>query len=124
MASPLRCDVAIVGAGLAGGLVALALARRHPGLDIRLIDGADRVGGNHLWSFFVGDVAPADRWIVAPLVSHAWPAHRVAFAGPGHGYERRIEAPYYSIESRQLDAVVRRALPATALMLGRRRSLA
>ena len=114
MATFLRCDVAIVGAGLAGGLIALALARRHPGLDVRLIDGGDRVGGNHVWSFFGGDVAAADRWIVAPLVSYAWPAHQVAFAG----HRRRIEAPYHSIESERFDAAVRAALPAGALMLG------
>ncbi|WP_174292438.1 lycopene cyclase family protein, partial [Sphingomonas bacterium] len=61
MAATITCDVAIVGAGLAGGLLALALHRRHPGLDVRLIDGDDRVGGNHLWSFFASDVAAADQ---------------------------------------------------------------
>ena len=115
MASTIRCDVAIVGAGLAGGLIALALARKRPGLDVRLIDGAGQVGGNHVWSFFGGDVAAADRWIVAPLVSHAWPAHRVVFAG----HQRRIEAPYHSIESERLDAAIRAALPSGALLLGR-----
>jgi lycopene beta-cyclase len=116
MPSTIRCDVAIVGAGLAGGLAALALARRHPGLDVRLIDGGDRVGGNHLWSFFASDIAPADQWIVAPLVSHSWPAHEVAFAR----HQRRLALPYYSIESSRLDRAVRAALPPHALMLGRR----
>jgi lycopene beta-cyclase len=116
MASTLRCDVAIVGAGLAGGLVALALAQRHPDLDVRLIDGAECIGGNHRWSYFATDVAPADHWIVAPLVGHSWPAHRVAFAD----HERRIEASYHSIDSLRLDAVVRAALPERALLLGRR----
>jgi lycopene beta-cyclase len=116
MPSTLRCDVAIVGAGLAGGLIALALARRHPGLDVRLIDEAPLVGGNHLWSFFAHDVAPADRWIVAPLVSHSWPAHEVAFAR----HQRQLALPYYSIESSRLDAAVRAALPPPALMLDRR----
>ena len=115
MASPHRCDVAIVGAGLAGGLVAYALAQRHPGLDVRLIDGGAVVGGNHLWSFFGSDVAPADRWIVEPMVSHRWPAYDIAF--PAHA--RTIAEPYHSIESAQLDRVVRAALPPRALMLGR-----
>ncbi len=35
MATITPCDVAIVGAGLAGGMIALALKRRHPDLDIR-----------------------------------------------------------------------------------------
>ena len=116
MASTITCDVAIVGAGLAGGLIALALAGRHPGLDVRLIDAAPVVGGNHVWSFFGSDVAQADRWIVAPVVAHAWRGYDVAF--PGHA--RTIDATYYSVESERLDAAVRRALPAARLMLGRR----
>ena len=70
MPTSTHCDVAIVGGGLSGSLIALALARKHPGLDVRLIEGTDRIGGNHLWSFFTRDVAPADRWLVAPLVGH------------------------------------------------------
>ncbi|HEX8554562.1 MAG TPA: lycopene beta-cyclase CrtY [Sphingomonas sp.] len=116
MASTITCDVAIVGAGLAGGLLALALHGRHPDLDVRLIDGGTSVGGNHLWSFFGSDVAPEHRWIVAPAVAHAWRGYDIAF--PKHA--RSIDETYYSIESERLDAVVRRTLPSHALMLGRR----
>jgi len=116
MATTTPCDVAIVGAGLAGGLIALALRAKHPDLDVRLIDAAERVGGNHLWSFFGSDVAAEDRWIVAPLVAHAWPGYHVAF--PAH--RRTIQQPYYSIDSARLDREVRRVMPAEALMLGRR----
>ena len=90
MASTISCDVAIVGAGLAGGMIALALKAKHPALDVRLIDAADVVGGNHLWSFFGSDVAQADRWIVAPLVVHAWRGYDVRF--PAHA--RTIDATY------------------------------
>lgn len=113
MAATIRCDVAIVGAGLAGSLVALALATRHPHLDLRLIDSDSRIGGRHLWSFFGSDVAQADRWLLTPLVSHGWRGYDVAF--PAH--RRRIDATYYSIASAQLDRVVRQRLPAAALML-------
>ncbi len=116
MASTISCDVAIVGAGLAGGMIALALKAKHPALDVRLIDAAPVVGGNHLWSFFGSDVTQADRWIVAPLVVHAWQGYDVRF--PAH--ERTIDATYYSIESSKLDREVRRVLPADALMLGRK----
>ena len=116
MASTVTCDVAIVGAGLAGGLIALALAAAHPALDVRLIDAADVVGGNHLWSFFGSDVAAADRPLVAPLVTHSWPAYDVAF--PRHA--RTIGAAYYSIESAALHRAVSRTLPPGALMLGRK----
>jgi lycopene beta-cyclase len=116
MASTISCDVAIVGAGLAGGMIALALKARHPTLDVRLIDAADTVGGNHVWSFFGSDVAQEDRWIVAPLVVHAWRGYDVRF--PAHA--RTIDATYYSIESERLDREVRRVLPRHALMLGRK----
>jgi lycopene beta-cyclase len=116
MATTITCDVAIVGGGLAGGLVALALKGRHPALDVRLIDADDVVGGNHIWSFFGSDVAEAHRWIVAPLVAHAWARYDIAF--PHHA--RTIDEPYYSIRSEKLDAAVRRALPDHALLLGRK----
>jgi len=116
MAAIIPCDVAIVGAGLAGGMIALALRRRHPQLDIRLVDASDRIGGNHLWSFFASDVTPEHRWIVAPLISYGWKGYDVAF--PGHA--RTLDAAYYSIESDRLDTVVRAELPAEALMLKRK----
>ncbi|MDQ2877608.1 MAG: lycopene beta-cyclase CrtY [Pseudomonadota bacterium] len=109
------CDLAIVGGGLSGALVALALAQRRPDLGVRLIEAGDKIGGNHLWSFFGSDVAAADRWLVAPLVAHRWPGYEVAF--PAH--RRCIAQPYYSIESARLDTHVRRTIPAGAIMLGR-----
>lgn len=110
------CDVAIVGGGLAGGLIALALARKRPGCSIKLIEGGRRLGGNHLWSFFATDIAPADRWLIAPLISYGWTRYEVAF--PAH--RRTIRAPYYSVESDRFDRVVREALPEDALMLKRK----
>ncbi|MES2443590.1 MAG: lycopene beta-cyclase CrtY [Pseudomonadota bacterium] len=111
-----HCDIAIVGGGLAGGLIALALAKKRPGCDIRVIEGGGRLGGNHLWSFFASDVAAADRWLVAPLISYGWTRYDVAF--PGHS--RTLKAHYYSIESERFDRVVRDALPEDALMMRRK----
>src|SRR4051812_33079805 len=99
MPATISCDVAIVGGGLAGGLIALALARRHPDLRLTVIEATRRIGGNHIWSFFGSDVAPADRWVVAPLVSYGWTGYQVAF--PGHA--RTVRQPYYAIESERLD---------------------
>jgi lycopene beta-cyclase len=115
MASTIKCDVAIAGGGLAGALIALALKHRHPGLDVRLVDGDTRFGGDHLWSFFDSDVAAADRWIVDPLVVHRWQGYDIAF--PAH--RRTLDAGYRSITSARLDGVVRAALPAEATLLGR-----
>lgn len=116
MPATIHCDVAIVGGGLAGGLIALALRRSHPTLDIRLIDGGRSLGGNHLWSFFASDVAPADRWLVAPLISYGWTSYDVHF--PAHA--RTLKAPYYSIESERFDQVVRAAMPQGSVMMRRK----
>lgn len=113
-----HCDVAIVGGGLAGGLIALALAEKRPGCRIKLIESGPRLGGNHLWSFFASDVAAHDRWLVAPLISYGWTGYDVAF--PAH--QRTLKAHYYSIESERFDRVIRTALPEDAIM--RRKVLA
>ena len=108
-------DLLIVGGGLAGGLLALALARRRPDVRVRLLEAGPVFGGNHLWSFFDGDVAAADRWIVDPLVCHRWPTHEVCFPG----LRRTLSQGYQSIESERLDAVLRATLPPDRLMAGR-----
>ena len=116
MAAVEKCDVAIVGAGLAGGLIALALRKKRPDIDVRLIDGAGVIGGNHVWSFFASDVADTDRWIIAPLISYGWKSYDIAF--PAHA--RTLNNGYYSIESERMDTLVRAALPDGALMLRRK----
>lgn len=116
MAGTISCDIAIAGGGLAGSLIALALADRRPDLDVRIVEGGTRLGGNHIWSLFGSDVADADRWLVAPLIAHGWRGYEVAF--PGH--ERRLDQSYYSIESERLDQVVRARLPAERVMTGTR----
>src|SRR3569623_237892 len=116
MPSTLTCDLAIVGGGLAGSLIALALAKKRPGLDVRIVESAGTIGGNHVWSFFAADVSAEDRWIVAPLISHGWTAYDVAF--PAHA--RTFRMGYYSIESARLDQVVHSELPEKALLLRRK----
>ena len=102
-----KCDIAIVGGGLAGGLAALALAAKRPDLDVRLVEPGP-VGGNHIWSFFDSDIAKKDRWLVAPLVRHLWPRYDVRF--PSH--ERRLRMGYKSITGEALAEAVAAALPA------------
>ncbi|MDO6415967.1 lycopene beta-cyclase CrtY [Sphingomonas sp. BIUV-7] len=111
-----KVDLLIVGGGLAGGLLALAIRARRPGTRVMLVEGADRIGGNHIWSFFGSDVAPEDWGLVAPLISHSWEGYDVAFPR----YRRTIANSYHSIESERLDAVVRAALTPEDLVTGAR----
>ncbi|WP_176592161.1 lycopene beta-cyclase CrtY [Sphingobium sp. EM0848] len=114
MADRNDCDLAIVGGGLSGSLIALAFAARHPDVSLRLVESAGMLAGQHIWSFFDGDVAAGDRWLVDPLIAHRWPdGHEVRF--PGHS--RRLAAPYNSITSASLDAHVRTIL-GDAVMTG------
>jgi lycopene beta-cyclase len=119
MAAPLpehiKCDLAIVGGGLAGGLIALAVARQRPELKIVLIEQEQHFGGNHIWSYFASDVAPEHRWLTAPLVTYGWSGYDVHF--PEHS--RTLDNIYYSIESERLDWLLRNTLPATALITGK-----
>jgi len=107
-------DIAILGGGLAGGLVALALAGLRPELKLALIERGPRFGGNHVWSFFASDVAAQDGWLVEPMIAARWDGYDVRF--PGHG--RTLATPYRSITGESLDAALRAALPAEALLSG------
>ncbi|MGW8201882.1 lycopene beta-cyclase CrtY [Sphingomonas bisphenolicum] len=107
MTSDLDCDLAIIGGGLAGGLIALAFAALRPEVRLLLVEQEERPGGNHLWSFFDGDVASADRWLIDPLVAHRWPqGHAVHF--PGH--RRDLATPYNSVTTVQLAVALERQL--------------
>ncbi|WP_417622046.1 lycopene beta-cyclase CrtY [Parasphingorhabdus sp.] len=109
-------DLAIAGGGLAGGLIALALNRLRPELNILLIEAGAHFGGNHIWSFFASDVEAEHRWLVDPLISRQWDSYDVHFPK----YSRRLHNGYYSIESGNLDKQVHSKLPPKALKTGHR----
>jgi len=96
----------IAGGGLAGGLAALALAQRRPEVDFLIVEEGERFGGNHVWSFFDGDVAGADKWLIEPLARHRWTDHEVRFPNR----QRTLGFGYNSVRSADLDARLRSAL--------------
>ncbi len=107
-------DIAILGGGLAGGLIALTLARSRPDLDLCVVERGEAFGGNHVWSFFASDIAPRDAQLLEPLIAARWNGYDVHF--PGHS--RQLATPYRSITSERLDAALREALPAASLITG------
>ena len=111
----IKCDLAIVGGGLAGGLIALAVARQRPELKIVLIEQEKHFGGNHIWSYFASDIAPEHRWLTAPLVTYGWSGYDVHF--PEHS--RTLDNIYYTVESERLDWLLKNTLPASSLITGK-----
>ena len=108
-----RCDIAIAGGGLAGGLIALALARHRPGIEVVLVEAGTRVGGEHRWSWFASDLGEAAAALLAGIARTEWnDGYEVAF--PGHS--RRLSTGYRSMHSSALAAAVREALPEGAVL--------
>lgn len=111
---PFSCNLAILGGGLAGSLIALAMAQRRPDLKLALIERGDRIGGKHVWSFFDSDIAPEHRALVDPLVAARWRGYSVRFPARS----RELSMSYNSVTGESLDAAARLALPADCLRTG------
>lgn len=107
-------DIAVLGGGLAGGLIALALASRRPDLSVILLEQDERLGGNHVWSYFATDLSDAGNALAEPLIAARWDGYAVRFPG----LSRELSSPYRSITSERLDAAVRAALPDGAVWTG------
>lgn len=106
----------IAGGGLAGCLAALAIAERRPDVPLLLLEQEERFGGNHVWSFFDGDVGQEDAWLAAPLIGSRWADHEVRFPRR----RRTLAFGYNSIRSEKLDEVVRARLRPDQYRLGAR----
>ena len=107
-------DMAILGGGLAGGMIALALAELRPDLSLLLVEQGERFGGNHIWSFFASDIAEDDAWLIDPLIVQAWDRYEVRFPA----YIRNLDTTYGCITSERLDSRLREMLPTGALLTG------
>ncbi len=112
-----QLDVAIVGGGLAGGLIALALHRARPEFRIALIEAGKVIGGNHRWSWFDSDLSDDGRALLGGFRQTEWDnGYDVQFPK----YRRTLQTSYRSMASTDFHEGLVRALPDSALMLGRK----
>ena len=109
------CDIAVVGGGLAGGLIALALAKRRPEIAVRLLESGAVLGGNHRWSWFESDLSAEGSGLLDGLRMTRWDqGYEVAFPG----FTRRLATPYRSLASADFAAGLERQLPAGTIRTG------
>jgi lycopene beta-cyclase len=106
-------DLLLVGGGLANGLLALRLSQVRPDLDVRIVEGAQTLGGVHTWSFFDSDLTAAQQAWIAHLVVYRWPSYEVRFPQ----FDRILSTGYRSVTAERFAAVVSAALPGR-IMLG------
>lgn len=97
-----QSDMIIVGAGLSGLLTAWRCLDVNPDLTITIIEAADRIGGDHTWSFNLTDVPDYLRDWIAPFIAYQWPQYEVRFPE----YTRTLEIPYCTGNSETLRACV------------------
>ena len=109
-----RTDVAIIGGGLSGGLIALALNRQHPAMEVALIEQGENLGGNHRWSWFDSDLDAASHALLQPFFTTCWHGYDVKFPA----YSRQLSSPYKSLSSQDFDSGLRRELAADTILTG------
>ncbi|TCD04846.1 lycopene cyclase [Erythrobacteraceae bacterium CFH 75059] len=110
-----KADIAIAGGGLAGGLIALAVARSHPAAAIALVEGGERPGGNHRWSWFGSDLDAESAALLSCFPSARWnDSYTVRFPA----YSRALPTPYNSLASRDFADTLERTLKPGSIMTG------
>lgn len=91
----------IAGGGLSGVLLALAVAKARPDVELCVVERGKTLGGDHTWSFYGSDLSGPAADLVAPLVGHRWDGYDVYF----EGFQRTLSAPYRSVLSPRLHEV-------------------
>ena len=111
-----KIDLAIVGGGLAGGLIALAVRNAAPQLSLGLFEAGDTFGGNHRWSWFEGDLDERGTKLMQPFGKMQWAGgNEVRFPA----FTRSLKSDYRSLDSRDFDATLRSELPQSAICTGK-----
>lgn len=112
-----RHDVVIVGGGLAGGLIALALHRHAPACRFLLIEAGRTLGGHHRWSWFETDIPERERDLMAGFALSGWEeGYDITFPRLG----RTLPTAYRSLASAEFHRALMAELPAERVMLAAR----
>ena len=112
--APAACDLAIVGGGLAGGLLALALQRYAPACRYVVIEHGQTFGGNHRWSWFASDLPEAGRALLSDFAQNIWDeGYDIAFPD----YARTLPTAYCSLSSEDFHTALMTHLPPERVML-------
>ena len=107
-------DVVIVGGGLAGGLIALALHRHAPACRFVLIEAGRTLGGHHRWSWFETDIRAASRSLMAGFALNGWDeGYDITFPSLG----RTLPTAYRSLASAEFHRALMAELPAECVRL-------
>ena len=110
-------DLAIVGGGLAGGLLALALHRHAPECRFVLIEHGATFGGHHRWSWFASDLPRGGHALLSAFAQNVWEeGYDIAFPD----YARTLPTPYCSLASRDFHTGLVTNLPPERLLLNTR----
>jgi len=97
----------IAGAGVAGSLAALAMARLRPEVPLLLVGEGPHFGGGRTLFLLDEELGEEERDLLAPLVSHRWEGFYVAFSGGGG---RKLKLACHAVPGERIDAAVRAAL--------------
>ena len=107
-------DLVIVGGGLAGGLIALALHRHAPKCCFLLIEAGRTLGGHHRWSWFETDLGAEAQTLMAEFSLNGWDeGYDITFPGLG----RTLPTSYRSLASAEFHRALIAALPPERVML-------
>jgi len=90
-----KFDYVLVGGGLQSGLIALALRHTRPDATFAIVERADRLAGNHTWSFHGTDVTESSAAWIDSVIEHRWADHDVR-AGGRH---RNVAIEYCTVSS-------------------------
>lgn len=97
-----KYNLILVGGGLSSGLAAYRLKERRPETRLLIIEQAEKLGGEHTWSFHSSDMTPHQRHWIEPFISKTWTSYDILFPQ----MSRTLQTTYHSIRSSQFHKVL------------------